>query len=311
LAGLNRMIERTIAGYPRIFRPIARRLVPRLSGTAVASHRLAGFALACLGSSIGQRVVARTRLRTDQSINVYRGTAVGEAIARNGVYEPETADLIARLLRPGMCFLDIGANVGQYTLLAADLVGSKGSVIAFEADPSIAEILRENVMINDLSQVTIEDVALAEEDGSATFHIAAARYAGSGSLAAGRHASGRTVTVPTRRLDRLLTERHVDRVDLIKIDVEGAELDVLRGSSATLKHYGLPPIILEFSEINLAGFSHGSVELQQYLEDEGYELFEVESEGLCSLELKRSRSSTYFNVLAIARGQMAEPNLRR
>jgi FkbM family methyltransferase len=299
LAGLNRTIERTIASYPRIFRPVARRLVPRLSGTAVASHRLAGFILACLGSSIGQHVVARTRLRTNQPIDVYRGTAVGEGIIENGIYEPETADLIARILRPGMCFLDIGANVGQYTLLAAELVGSGGRVLAFEADPSIVQILQRNVTLNDLRQVTICDVALSDENDVMAFHPASPRYAGSGSLAAGRYASGEVVSVQARKLDDLLADNTVSRVDLMKIDVEGAELSVLRGSRRAIESYGFPTLIVEFSEHNLSQFGANEADLEKHLMDLGYKIFRIGKVSLSSFQSNTPRDTTYYNTVAI------------
>lgn len=143
-----------------------------------------------------------------------------------GTYEPEQTRLFEQQLRPGATLLDVGAHVGYYTLLAARLVGSGGSVYAFEPNPRNCAFLRRHVAANGCDHVRVEEAAAANVNGVAGFDFGT----GSGT---GHLAAGGAVEVRTVRLDDFCRDHDI-APDAIKIDVEGAELDVLHGAEQTI-----------------------------------------------------------------------------
>ncbi|MCA9102308.1 MAG: FkbM family methyltransferase, partial [Planctomycetales bacterium] len=146
------------------------------------------------------------------------------------VFEPETVAAMKDFLRPGGTFVDVGAHVGYFTLLGARLVSNTGCVVAVEPDAGNAESLRRNLALNDYTHVRIEQVALGRETGTAELFIAA--DSGQHSLLA---RSDQSVKVDVRTLDDLWSSNEAPPIDVIKIDVEGAELDMLRGARDTLR----------------------------------------------------------------------------
>jgi FkbM family methyltransferase len=144
------------------------------------------------------------------------------------VFDREGLALVSEFLRPGTVFVDVGANVGFYTLLGASLVGDGGHVYAFEPSPYAGDKLRTTVAANALSNVTIEAAALGEEAGTAQMHLPATMENYTPSMVAGEGVTG--VDVPVFRLDDYLEARGVAGVDLMKLDVEGYEPNVLEGA---------------------------------------------------------------------------------
>lgn len=144
-------------------------------------------------------------------------------------HEFGTLKLLRRTLGEGGVFVDVGANIGYFTKLASTLVGKTGAVFAFEPMPAALKLLRMNS--TQLSNVTIFPLALSIKKGTAIFYV---REKGDmSSLTHDSHARPVQITVST--LDELLVEQ--PRMDLIKIDVEGSELDVLRGGRMTLSRH--------------------------------------------------------------------------
>lgn len=144
----------------------------------------------------------------------------------NGTYEREQTRLFEQLLSPGGVVLDVGANVGYYTLLASVLVGDGGAVHAFEPEPRNAEFLRHHLRVNRARNVTVQQAAVSDREGTARFEF------GSGSGTGHLGESG-TLEVRTLRLDDYCAEHRIVPT-AIKIDVEGAEMSVLVGARETL-----------------------------------------------------------------------------
>ena len=150
------------------------------------------------------------------------------------VYEYWTASFMRRYLQAGMTAVDVGANKGDYTLLFARHVGPTGRVIAFEPDDANVTWLQRSLDANHYGWVQLETTALSDEDRTATFYPGL--KSGWGSLRSNRRqAEDRPpFTVRTRRLDDVLRDLDLPDVDLLKVDVEGAELGVLRGATSLL-----------------------------------------------------------------------------
>ncbi|HYG27335.1 MAG TPA: FkbM family methyltransferase [Caulobacteraceae bacterium] len=137
---------------------------------------------------------------------------------------------IRERLRPGDTFVDAGANIGFYTVMAAHLVGPRGRVIAFEMMPDTAAILRRHVEMNGLTNVTVVEQALSERAGEAVeAHVVDGKF-GQASLSSDK--GGRSISVATTTLDLALSD--VSSVRLMKMDIEGAEERALRGAEQAL-----------------------------------------------------------------------------
>lgn len=157
--------------------------------------------------------------------------ASGGKVARLllGTYEQEQTALFQKYIRPGQQVLDIGAAAGYYTLLAARLVGPRGRVIAFEPNPTNLRYLRAHIERNRLPFVAVHPLALADHNGTARFG------GGTGTGTDRLHDRG-AIEVAVRRLDDL-AETEPLAPQHLKIDVEGAELAVLRGGEKLIRHY--------------------------------------------------------------------------
>jgi len=148
-------------------------------------------------------------------------------------YEPETVKYLQENLKPGETFLDIGAHIGLFTVLAARLVGSSGKVISFEPTPLTRGALETVVKMNGCSDVvTVRAEAISEEKGTALFFDAGDAISVTNSLIKNETTGGQ-IRVATLSLDDFVVESDT-MPDCIKIDVEGAELRVLRGAERTL-----------------------------------------------------------------------------
>lgn len=191
-------------------------------------------------------------------------------------YETEHHAALESLLEPGAVFVDVGANKGDFSLLAARLVGSAGRVLAVEPEPQNRRWLDRTIELNGVGDVvSVAEVALDAEDGSATLHLG--EMSGWHSLTPGASTGG-AVTVATRRLDSLLTDHGLDRVDVVKIDVEGAELRVLAGASGLLAR-AVPPVLL------LDVHPHRGVdplEVERMPVDFGFTVTPVDTTTVCS-----------------------------
>lgn len=177
------------------------------------------------------------RLFTDRA-----DVSVSVPIARTGKYEKHLSGFFRRVVKPGMTVVDIGANIGFYTMLFASLVGDDGRVLAFEPNSENCRLLLLTIEANNFRQVTLFPFALAEEMAALYFTPA---IGSNGLVLPGRKETlldPNCVVVPSMRLDDI--ER--GQVDVIKADIEGAEYRALRGAEAIIRRCR-PIITTEFS----------------------------------------------------------------
>ena len=155
----------------------------------------------------------------------------------------------ARQLRAGDVFLDVGANVGFYTLFAAQRVGPEGRVHSFEPEPMTFESLRRSVGANRFSWATCHNLALSDRDGVLRFYYVADGSAHSltAEIPARAHRYAGTTEVAASSLDALVASGTIDasRIDLVKMDVEGEEARTVRGMLGTLHAAGFPLVWAE------------------------------------------------------------------
>ena len=177
---------------------------------------------------------------------------------------------LARRLAPGHVFIDIGANIGQWTMPIAQIVGPTGHVVAIEPASATAAALTKGLAVNGLTMATVISVALSDSDGTAHLHHHA-RDPSQHSFAAVGIGSEE---VRTRTLDAVLADHPVERVDAMKLDVEGAEEIVLRGASRTLDAHR-PIVIFEVCKGLPERLGLDPDGAWRLLDDAGYRCFRI------------------------------------
>jgi FkbM family methyltransferase len=163
-----------------------------------------------------------------------------------GLCDQYELQLVAERLRTGGDFVDVGAHIGLYAVRAARELGDRGRVVAFEPNPSARAQLEENITLNGRNNVIVVAAAAAAASGRATLHVPATADPSFSSLEGGRFAEGAPVEIETETIDTAVAG-HALRPSVIKIDVEGGELDVLRGAEQTIDEFR-PAVLVEVSE---------------------------------------------------------------
>ena len=187
---------------------------------------------------------------------------------------------VENFLQPGMTVLDIGAHHGFYSLLASAKVGAQGRVIAFEPSPREREKLVCHLVLNGCTNVQVEPCALDEREGEAELTVVGGGNTGCNSLRPPLVSEPvEAVPVPVTNLDTYLSRQEMQPVDFIKLDVEGAELGVLKGARALLARRPRPVILCELQEIRARPWGYHPREVVRLLADSGYRWFLPLPEG--------------------------------
>jgi FkbM family methyltransferase len=174
--------------------------------------------------------------------------AIGARIAVRRTHEPHVTRVIRALLQPGTVMIDIGANIGYYTLLAASRIGSTGKIIAFEPNVANCTLLHKSLQANNFKNVALHNVAVAEAEGVVSLHISDSN----GSIVPD-HLLAHPYQVRTVILDHVLGDE--PRIDLIKMDIEGAEGRALQGMHGVIQRC-TPIIVTELHPAALQAVSH-------------------------------------------------------
>ncbi|WP_249142885.1 FkbM family methyltransferase [Bradyrhizobium liaoningense] len=186
---------------------------------------------------------------------------------RNRNLRAEDADFVGSYLQPGETFVDVGANVGQLSLAAAMRVARSGRVIAIEAHPRICKYLLGNIRLNGLT-VEVHNTAVGSTDGELVFTDF--RSDDMNFACATPPPGSAALRVPVRTLDSIVENR---AVDLLKVDVEGFEVDLLKGAAQTISNCRC--LYIEDSELNLRRAGTSRAELYDRLTDHAFELFHL------------------------------------
>lgn len=229
---------------------------------------------------------------------------IGRTIYLSGTYEPETLVVIARLLPKGGTFIDVGANIGLYTLFSAACVGPDGRVLAFEPSTREYRRLEANLALNQLSHISVFKNAVMDAETTVRLRLADDRHAGLNTVGdrfvyAGVGLAGlEDVTAVT--LDGVSTRLGLTRCDMIKMDVEGAELKALHGAVGLLRRLQ-PVLILEILESALEANSASPAALFAWLAGEGYTPYDIDhaTGGLIPLSDAWKKG---INIVALPQG---------
>lgn len=223
--------------------------------------------------------------------------SISPDLAIHGLIEPPLTKFFLQEVKAGQTVVDVGANIGYYSVLFGHLVGRAGRVFAYEANPHIIPILMDNLSVNYLHEwCRVINKAAYSSEGTIVFHCSK-RFVGNSSI----HKQGEeyfenyvdnieTVEVPSEPLDSLLD--HVQHVDLIKIDIEGGEYHALLGMQQLLRKAAVRTVVFELNKQMLQGDWDGLFEILYEVQDEcGFSFYTLSDEGtLVSVDLSLLRA---------------------
>lgn len=191
-----------------------------------------------------------------------------------GGHEKAVAELFKDIVKEGMRVVDAGAHIGYYTLLAAKRVGKSGKVFAFEPEPYGYSLLSKNIELNQFDNVVLVRKAISDKEGTARLWLPPCREAAS--IFASRDADESTL-VETITLDEFFKDN--PSIDVIKMDIEGAEMAALKGAREIISRNKNLKILLEFHPLGILASGYSPEELLRDLRRNGFRLFFIRNNG--------------------------------
>jgi FkbM family methyltransferase len=211
---------------------------------------------------------------------------VHEFVSNGHFYEPDLSNVMIRALRDGDTVIDVGANIGYFTMLAATCVGATGKVIAFEPDPANVARLEANAARNGFTQVEVVARPASDAPGPVTFHFNADDSGGNALWDPGQYptneksrAAPRSVTVEATTLAAAMAERALPTPRLIKVDTEGADHSVLKGAVPLLEGMAVPYVLAELHEFGMRQMGTSQAAFRAFMEGFGYATFMLFFDG--------------------------------
>lgn len=228
------------------------------------------------------RLLVRCNKEQQLVFNLY--TEV-KAILRNNDYltlwaylfglNPGIIQTFENYLRPGMIVVDVGAHVGLYAIISTSMVSTTGKVYTFEPVPWLAQRLEDNARLNSMTNIKAFNMAVGAKSGKSNLYLSKCGGDEWSSLYQWRLSGNRYIEIPVITLDEFIANNNIKRIDLLKVDTEGSELDVLLGAQGALKDGVIKAILVEFnSETQMAaGFT--AHDLQQSLVQYGFDWYSL------------------------------------
>jgi FkbM family methyltransferase len=258
--------------------------------------------------AIHRRVVAH-RFRNPNALRLWfgcywlpEGSALDNALSSGG-FEVSECRFVSRLLGPGMTVVDVGAHHGLYSLLASKRVGPKGRVFAFEPSPRERARLEKHLLVNRCRNVSTYPFAIGSKSGSEDLFLVNGAEDYCNSLRPPAVAASTSkIRVEVTSLDEFLEHADIHHVDFLKLDVEGAELDVLKGARRTLGVDPKPILLVEVFDLRTRAWGYKANEIVKFLCKSGYEWFRFSGDG--TLEAVSPDLDLYdANLLAVPSGR--------
>lgn len=225
--------------------------------------------------------VCMARLLNGLPIEVDPRDLIGSHILAYGAWEMDTVTFMQDFLQVGMTIIDVGANIGQHSMIASTCVGQQGQVHAFEPHPGLFDIFNRNIQRAACKNIVPNQLALGHVEGQRLLYPHTIDNLGATSfIPATPGAGGDPVVVNVIKLDHYVMSHDIKQVDFIKIDVEGAELEVLQGTTTILESNPEIVLLVEFYEPNAARFGHHLNNLEAKLRSMGFHLFSISPQGI-------------------------------
>ena len=193
------------------------------------------------------------------------------SISHYGTYEELESKIMEEKIEMGNIVVDVGANIGLHTLNMARIVGNAGQVLAFEPDPSNFEILKKNAKLNNYKNIILEQKAVGDKHGRTTLYQS--DHPGKHRIFPQTEQAKSQVQVELTNLDNYFDSDMIDKINFIKIDVEGMEFGVLKGMKNILKNNKNIKILFEFVPKDTIEAGFIPIELLNYLKSNGFKLY--------------------------------------
>ncbi len=256
----GRNINHFIFAYPfrgsgRLINLISKIFIPKPKGPRLV-HTIYGFNIICMDPA--------------------NDKGVERPLYFTGTYEAGTLGVIGKCLREEDVFIDVGANIGLMSIFSSRAVGNKGKVYSFEPVLETFSILKKNIEINEISNIEVFNIGVGDRKGRSFIYTNPSAGKGSSSFIrpADQNESKEYETI-VETLDEFLISHRVANIRMLKIDVEGWELHVLRGSESLLRSPQAPIICIEYSE--LTGSNNDSEDIYSYItEINNYLIYKLE-----------------------------------
>nr|WSX21963.1 FkbM family methyltransferase [Streptomyces tubercidicus] len=220
-----------------------------------------------------QRVV-RTRFGAAMAVDTQ--DLIQRYVYMFGVWEPHMTRWLQRRLRPGDTYIDVGANIGYFSLLAAHLVGDRGRVVAIEASPAIHAKLLRHAEMNACHRLRALNTAVADERKTVTLTLASSHNVGAASIIPYEGQAESRLDIEARPLPEILDPDDITSARVIKIDVEGAEGAVIRGLAPLLDK--LRPdaeLTIEVTPKRMAALGESADDLLKTMRDHGFHAYRL------------------------------------
>lgn len=253
-------------------------------------------------------VVIKTIYDFELLVDPVKDIGVERSLYYLGTYEQGTLHIIKNILTGGNTFVDVGANIGLMSVFASQIVGKSGRVISFEANPDTKKILEYNLSLNNIGNVTTSGFALGSENGEGKIYTNLHINRGSASLLKSEN-SGENYPVKIIRLDQF-KEIDLSEIHLMKIDIEGYELEALKGSEEILKRINAPMLIIECSK-ERENYNGSADEIYHYLKKlNSYRFFKLKKSKEKISELIEIKTAgelpSHSNIFCFLEKQIAE-----
>jgi len=235
-------------------------------------------------------------LHNRQKLKVDLASAAGRSIWLRGIYEPETEAYIRSVLKPGDVFIDIGAHLGYFSLIASELVAGKGKVYSFEPNKKILALFKKSIEFNTIKNIRAEPTAIWNKTEALVLDNWSRRKDSGFSYT---HPPGYNLnrysqdTVQATTLDKYANINIKQSIKLVKIDVNAGEYHVLLGMQKILQSQA-PQLILEALDWSLASLGHDLEDVFILLNKYGYKAFDLKNKSIKNVDEARKRLQEFW-----------------
>lgn len=234
-------------------------------------------------------------LKEGLKINLYKDSILSKVIYDG--FEQQELDFMKKTLKAGDIFLDIGSNIGLFSLIASGIIKDEGKIIAFEPFPLIRKRFEENVTLNGFKNIEIRELGLSNTTGNLDFFISENGHDAWNSLANSQDSKlSKKIVITVSTLDKELENIQKEKIKLVKVDVEGWEKFTLLGGSSFFENFS-PIVMIEFTEDNTKNAGYNIMELFGIMKNMGYQWFELENNVLIPHKIRSSYP--YCNLFAV------------
>ena len=243
-------------------------------------------------------------------INVDTSSYIEWELFFQGYYERWVIEAMKKIIKKGDVAIDAGANIGSHTLIMAKLVGNAGRVLAFDPDLRSVRRLKENLDLNHFSNTKVFQSALSNKAGTMTLFLYGdeARDQGTVSLYNLPKLQKSEVEVSVETLDEIVKRENLSRLNFIKIDTRGSDLNIIKGARASINKFQ-PVIVFEYNKDNWDRSRSKWSEARQLFSEDGYALYLIDKNGIHFIE-HETDGKTSYNILALPKEKINQINLK-